>query len=83
MGAVPATAAADVLAALGLELPEPPPLPSLTAGAAQALAAIHRGATTADEVVRTTKLDVAVVAAALVELELAGVIREAAGVYRR
>ena len=81
-GAVPATRAADILAALGIEPPEEQP-PPLTPGAETALAAITGGASTADEVVRTTTLEPAVVAAALLELELAGVVREAAGVYRR
>src|SRR4051794_1384498 len=82
VGASPATSAADVLAAVGVEPPKTAP-PSLTPGAEQALAAIDGGAATADEVVRTTTLDTPAVAAALTELELAGVVREAAGVYRR
>jgi DNA processing protein len=84
LGATPATAAADVLAALGIE-PDPPTSasPTLSTAAATTLAALDGGATTADEVARTTRLAPSAVAAALLELELAGSIRESAGVYRR
>ena len=81
-GATPATSAEDVLAAVGVEASDPAP-PSLTPAAAAALGALGAGAATADEVVRVTSLDPPAVAAALMELELAGVVRESAGVYRR
>ena len=81
-GATPATSVADILAAVGVEPPESTP-PSLTPAAEAALAALGAGAATADEVVRVTSLEPPTVAAALMELELAGVVREAAGVYRR
>jgi DNA processing protein len=81
-GATPATSVADVLAAVGVEPPESTP-PSLTPAAEAALAALGAGAATADEVVRVTLLEPPAVAAALMELELAGVIHESAGVYRR
>jgi len=42
------------------------------------LAALEAGATTADEIGRAAALDPAVAAAALTELELAGLVREAA-----
>lgn len=82
IGATPATSAADVLGAIGVELEEPDP-PPLSPGAQAALAALDGGATTADEVTRRSGLDPAAAAAALVELELVGVVRETAGVYRR
>jgi len=81
-GATPATSVADVLAAVGVEPPESTP-PSLTPAAEAALAALGAGAATADEVVRVTSLEPPTVAAALMELELAGVVHESAGVYRR
>jgi DNA processing protein len=82
-GAVPVTCVGDVLEAIGVESaakpqPEPPP------GAPRAvLAAIDRGAQTADEIARTTGLAADEVAAALVELELSAHVSAAAGVYRR
>jgi DNA processing protein len=82
LGATPATCAGDVLAAVGREPTDPSP-PSLTPAAEVALAAVGGGAATADEIVRATSLDSPAVAAALMELELAGVIREHGGVYRR
>ena len=81
-GATPATSAADVLAAVGREPTETSP-PPLTPAAEAALAAVGAGAATADEIVRATSLDPPAVAAALMELELSGVIREHGGVYRR
>jgi DNA processing protein len=83
VGATPATAATDVLAALGIEPPVPEPPPSVSTGARAVLAALDDGATTADELGRAAALDPAAAAAALTELELAGLVREAAGVYRR
>jgi DNA processing protein len=84
LGAVPVTCAADVLESMGIDVPPPsgggePPGPA----AASALAALDRGAATADQIVRATGLEAGAVAAALVELELAGLVEAAAGVYRR
>jgi DNA processing protein len=84
LGAVPVTSAADVLEAIGVEAPPPsgggdPPGPA----AAAALAAVDGGASTADQIARATGLEAGAVAAALVELELAGLVEAAAGVYRR
>ena len=81
-GATPATSVADVLAAVGVQPPESTP-PSLTPAAQAAFGALGAGAATADEVVRLTSLEPPAVAAALMELELAGVVHESAGVYRR
>ncbi|HEY3181890.1 MAG TPA: DNA-processing protein DprA [Gaiellaceae bacterium] len=83
VGAIPATAATDVLAAVGIEPPAPEPPPTVSKGAHAVLAALEAGAATADEIGRAAALDPAVAAAALTELELAGLVREAAGVYRR
>jgi DNA processing protein len=81
-GATPATSAADVLAAVGIEPAEPDP-PTVSPRALAALAALDAGAATADEITRAAALEPAAAAAALIELELAGLVREAAGVYRR
>ena len=84
LGATPVTSAADVLEAIGIDAPPSPgggepPGPA----AAAALAALDRGAATADQISRATGLEAGAVAAALVELELAGLVEAAAGVYRR
>jgi DNA processing protein len=84
LGAAPATSATDVLEAIGIHAPPPldggePPGPA----AAAALAALDLGAATADQIARAAGLEAGVVAAALVELELAGLVESAAGVYRR
>jgi DNA processing protein len=82
LGATVATSAGDILEAIGVDPPERP-RPDLPPTAAAVLAAIESGATTADEVVRTTGFAPASAAAALTELELLGIVRGQAGVYRR
>jgi DNA processing protein len=83
LGAVPVTSCADVLEEIGLELPDPIETTLLSSGAEGVLAALDRGATTADEIVRATTLDSAGVAVALTELELAGLVEARSGIYRR
>jgi DNA processing protein len=83
LGATPVTSAADVLEAIGIERPVSPDDDVPGPAAAAALAALERGASTADQVVRASGLAPAAVAAALVELELAGLVEGRAGVYRR
>jgi DNA processing protein len=71
LGATPVTRGEDVLESLGVELErQQEPEPAGVAGAV--FGAVRHGAATADELVRRTGLDPAAVAAALVELELAG-----------
>ena len=83
LGATPVTGAADVLEAIGVEAPGAPPDDHVPGpAAAAALAALEQGAATADQVARQTGLDPATVAAALVELELAGLVEARAGIYR-
>ncbi len=84
LGAVPVTCAGDVLEAVGLD-PEPPEPKGPPAGSAAAvvLAAVDAGATTADEVARSTGFAAGVVAGVLVELELSGLVDVSAGVVRR
>lgn len=83
LGAVPVTCVDDILEVLGIAsavkpIDEPP-----GGNAGIALAALDAGARTADEVVYATGLATAEVAAALTELELAGLVTAAAGQYRR
>ncbi len=84
LGATPVTSAADVLEAIGVERtsPEPDrPAPGTNAGAV--LTALEKGASTVDEIARATRLAPGVAAAALVELELGGLVEVRAGIYRR
>jgi DNA processing protein len=84
LGAIPATCAADVLEAIGLEPPEPlRPAPTPESPAGRVLAAIEHGASTVDEIARATGMPPGVVAGVLVELELGGLVDVRAGIYRR
>jgi DNA processing protein len=83
LGAAAVTSADDVLEAIGVS-PSDGGEPDPTSSAAAAvLAALDAGAATADEVARAAGLDPAAAAAALTELELAGLAFGRAGVYRR
>jgi DNA processing protein len=81
IGAIPLLGPADVLEHLGIDVPGPPPA-AVGSAAAEVLAAIRAGAATADEVARATSLGAGVVAAAVVELELAGAVGEDDGTLR-
>jgi DNA processing protein len=81
LGATPLTQSGDVLEALGIE-PVTEQKPSLDGDAAAVLAALAAGPASADELVRSTALAAGAVAAALAELELAGLASEGEGVYR-
>lgn len=81
LGATPVTSAADVLETFGLspvvdEAPEP------AGPAAAVLERLRESAASMDELARSTALTSADVAAALIELELAGRVSECEGVYR-
>jgi DNA processing protein len=80
-GAAPLLSARDVLSSLGLEPEERAP-PAVSGAAAAVLAVLADGARDADEVGRLVELRGADVSAALVELELAGLVAGAEGVYR-
>lgn len=80
-GAAPVTAVADVLEALGLTARVEERTP-LSAVEATVLRAVASGPLGADDVVRATGLETGVVAAALVELELAGRVSADDGAYR-
>jgi DNA processing protein len=81
-GATPATCAADVLEAIGIEaMPAAPVVPDDPAAAA-ILDALSSGSATQDGLVRATALPASAVAAALVELELSGLVTVEEGVVR-
>lgn len=81
-GAAPLLSVDDVLSALGLEPPPAPPAPALSTGGAAILGLLADGARAADELVRLSERPSAEVAAALTELELAGLVATGDGVYR-
>jgi DNA processing protein len=81
LGATPLTSAGDVLEALGIEAP-PPSSPELSASAGAVLEALHDGTASVDELVGRTPLEANTVAAALAELELAGLVTSGDGLYR-
>jgi DNA processing protein len=81
LGATPLTDPGDVLEALGIE-PEPATPVELGEEAKAMLAALQAGSASADELVRATGLPPGAAAAALAELELAGLVAEGDGVYR-
>ena len=82
LGATPLTAADDVLEALGVDVPATPARSELGEPAARVLAALATEAAGVDQLVRGTGLEAAAVATALAELELAGAVAEADGLYR-
>ena len=81
LGATPLTSSTDVLEALGVAAPARAP-PELSADAASVLAVLRDGAGGADQLARSTELGAGVLAAALAELELAGLVTHADGLYR-
>ena len=82
-GATPLLAVGDVLDALGIE-PVPATLPpGLSPEAESVLALLTAGAASLDEISRGTGVGSAEVAVALTELELAGLVSQGEGRYRR
>ena len=81
LGATPLTSTADVLESLGVA-PVEPAQTDLGEEADCMLARIRDGPVTADELVRASGLAAGDVSVLLSELELAGAISEAGGVYR-
>ena len=81
-GATPLTSAEDVLELFGLAASQGPRAPAVGATAAKVLERLADGAVSADELARLTGLEPGLLAAALAELELAGLISEADGRYR-
>jgi DNA processing protein len=81
LGATPLTSADDVLESLGLD-PAPAGEIELGDDAAAVLSALASEPAAADRLGRMTGLDAAALAAALTDLELAGAVVEADGLYR-
>jgi len=81
-GAAPLTSVRDVLDALGIEIEPSRAASSVSDAAAGVLEILGNGASGADQLTRASGLSSAEVAAALVELELAGLAAQADGVYR-
>ena len=81
-GAAPLLGAEDVLQALGLDPAPAAGAPELSPVAAELAALVVAAPAGMDELVRRSGREVGDVAAALVELELAGVVAEGEGVYR-
>jgi DNA processing protein len=81
LGAAPLTAAGDVLEALGVD-PAPPERPEVSETAGAVIAALSDGSASIDELVSRTALEAGVLAAALAELELSGLVISGDGLYR-
>ena len=81
-GAAPLLSAEDVLSALGRERPRELDRKALSEAARTVLALLADRAAGADEVTEASALASGDVAAALVELELAGLVGQADGIYR-
>jgi DNA processing protein len=81
-GAAPLLSADDILGALGLERVPPAAAPAVSPAAAALLAAARDGPRGADELARAARLSSSSAAAALVELELGGLLASSDGVYR-
>jgi DNA processing protein len=81
-GATPLTTADDVLELFGLEASQRGRTSEVGASAAAVLERLGEGAASADELARTTGVEPGPLAAALAELELAGLASEADGRYR-
>lgn len=82
-GATPLLAPGDVLDGLGLEGVAPTPPDTLSLASDAVLRDLAGGAASLDELARVTQLGSAGVAVALTELELAGLVVQADGRYRR
>jgi DNA processing protein len=81
-GAAPLLSAVDVFSAIGMEASPPSIAAKVSESAQTVLRLLADGAQGADELARLGKLPTAEVATALVELELAGLVTVAEGVYR-
>jgi DNA processing protein len=80
-GASPLLTPGDVLDALGIDRPEPP-RPPVSPAAAVLMRLLEDAVRDTDELVRLSGRSTAEVAAALVELELAGLVAPVDGLYR-
>jgi len=81
-GAAPLTSVRDVLESLGIEPKAPARATSVSDAALAVFSLLGDGASGADDLTRASGFSSGEVAAALVELELAGLAAQAEGVYR-
>jgi DNA processing protein len=82
LGATPLTGSGDVLEALGIERAEAGADPDVSEAARRVLGLVRDTPAGADELVARSSLEAGAVSVALTELELAGLIAGADGVYR-
>ena len=82
LGAAPLTKVEDVLEALSIERASSDQTPEVSPDAARVLASVRDGAAGPDEVAARAGLDAGATSVALTELELAGLVAAAEGVYR-
>jgi DNA processing protein len=82
LGAAPLTSADDVLDALGIERTIPCETADVSPAAAQVLELVRDAPAGADDLAARSRLDAGALSVALTELELAGLVAAADGVYR-
>jgi DNA processing protein len=82
LGAAPLTGSGDVLDALGIDRATAQADPEVSETAQRVLALVRDGAAAADDLTVRASLDAGAVSVALTELELAGLVAAADGVYR-
>jgi DNA processing protein len=82
LGAAPLTGSGDVLDALGIDRATAQVDPEVSDAAQRVLALVRDGAAAADDLTVRASLDAGSVSVALTELELAGLVAAADGVYR-
>jgi DNA processing protein len=82
LGATPLTGSGDVLEALGIERAEAATDPDVSGAARRVLGLVRDTPLAADELVARASLEAGAVSVALTELELAGLVAAADGVYR-
>jgi DNA processing protein len=82
LGATPLTGSGDVLEALGIERAEAVADPDVSDAARRVLGVVRDTPSGADELVARASLEAGAVSVALTELELAGLVAAADGVYR-
>jgi DNA processing protein len=82
LGAAPLTGSDDVLDALGIDRATAQVDPEVSEAAQRVLALVRDGAAAADDLTVRASLDAGSVSVALTELELAGLVAAADGVYR-
>ena len=82
LGATPLTASDDVLDVLGIERPDPAGAVEVSPEAKQLLELVRAGPAGADELAARGAVDAGAASVALTELELAGLVAAADGVYR-